>query len=125
MTAGLRVVDSSAWLEFLAGGPRAEQVAGYVSPLAGLLIPAVVLYEVYKKIKAERGEEVALERVSQLTQGEFVPWDDSLALLAANLSLEHHLSMADAAVYATTRSRGAKLITLDKDFKDLPDAVVL
>jgi predicted nucleic acid-binding protein len=51
--------------------------------------------------------------------------DTSLALEAADVSLEHGLAMADSIVYATARRHGAKVVTGDADFDGLPDTVVI
>ncbi len=48
-----------------------------------------------------------------------------LALYAAELSLTHHLAMADAMIYATALSRGATLVTSDEDFEKLPEVIYL
>jgi predicted nucleic acid-binding protein len=53
------------------------------------------------------------------------PIDESLALEAADISLVHGLAMADSVVYATARRHGAKLVTADADFEELPEAVVI
>ncbi|MFO0766052.1 MAG: PIN domain-containing protein [Nitrospiraceae bacterium] len=45
---------------------------------------------------------------------------DSIAYLAADLSLRHGLAMADAIIYATAQDQGAEVITGDADLKDLP-----
>ena len=44
---------------------------------------------------------------------------ESIALLAADLSLRHSLAMADAIVYATGRDQDAEVGTGDADLKDL------
>ena len=87
--------------------------------------PAVVVYEVYKKIKRERGEEMAKLCVAQMERTRGVPVDQALALRAADLGLQFSLPMADALVLATARALGAELITSDTDFKDVPGARVL
>jgi predicted nucleic acid-binding protein len=51
--------------------------------------------------------------------------DESLALEAADISLEHGLAMADSLVYATARRHRAKLVTGDADFEGLPEATVI
>lgn len=45
--------------------------------------------------------------------------------MAADLSLEFSLAMADSLVLAAARSAGAQLITGDTDFKDTPGVRVL
>jgi predicted nucleic acid-binding protein len=54
-----------------------------------------------------------------------VPVEESLALEAADVSLELGLAMADSIVYATARRHGATLVTADADFAGLPGAVVI
>ena len=76
-------------------------------------------------IRRDLSEERALEAVAALRRAEVVPVDESLALEAADLSLEHGLAMADSIVYATARRRAATLVTGDADFEGLPGAVVI
>ena len=86
---------------------------------------AIEIYEVYKVIRRDIGEERAVEAVSALRRATIAPVDEPLALEAADLSLAHGLAMADSIVYATARRFGAKLVTGDADFEGLPDAVVV
>jgi predicted nucleic acid-binding protein len=77
------------------------------------------VYEVYKRLKKEKGEQVALEAYAQMTRSKLVPLDESTALGAADASLRTGLAMADAIVYTTARTYSAQLITSDKDLKGL------
>jgi predicted nucleic acid-binding protein len=63
--------------------------------------------------------------VAAMRRAAIAPVDESLALEAADISLAHGLAMADSLVYATARRHGAKLVTADADFADLPEAVVI
>ncbi len=83
------------------------------------MTPSIVLYEVYKIIKRERTEEDALRAVGQMLKTRVVPLTDTLALEAADVSLEHGLAMADSIVYATALASGAALVTGDADFAKL------
>lgn len=56
----------------------------------------------------------------QIRATRIIPLTESLALLAADVSLEHGLAMADAIVYATAQDQNARLVTSDADFQDLP-----
>ena len=71
------------------------------------------------------GSEVRDEAVAALHRAEIAPVDESLALEAADVALEHGLAMADAIIYATARRFGARVITADADFAGLPDATVI
>ena len=48
---------------------------------------------------------------------------DSIAYLAADVSLRHGLAMADSIVYATAKDQEAEVVTGDADLKDLPGVV--
>jgi len=119
------LLDSSGWIEFFTGGPLADRYAAYLVPRYQLITPTIVLYEVYKKIKRERGEETALLLAGRLNATQVIPLTESIAFLAADLSLRHGLAMADAIVYATAKDQEAELVTGDADLKDLPGVVYL
>ena len=117
------LMDSSGWIEFFTDGPLADRYSAYLTPRYQLITPTIVLYEVYKKIKRERGEETALLFAGRLNATQVVHLTESIALLAADLSLRHGLAMADAIVYATAKDQDAEVITGDADMKDLPGVV--
>jgi toxin FitB len=116
----LNVVDSSAWLEYFADGPRAPEFTRPIVDAAALIVPTLTLFEVFKRLLVQRGEDAALQGAAIMRQGEVVGLDGPLALEAARLSVELGLPMADSIIYATARSRGATLWTQDADFADLP-----
>lgn len=119
------LVDSSGWIEFFSGGPLADRYATHLRNPAEVITPVIVVYEVYKKIKRERGEATALLAVGQLTATQVVPLTEAIARLAADLSLQHGLAMADALIYATAQDERAQLVTSDADLKDLPGVTYL
>lgn len=119
------LVDSSGWIEFFSGGPLADRYETHLKNPAEVITPAIVVYEVYKKIKRERGEAAALLAVGQLNATQVVPLTESIARLAADLSLQHGLAMADALIYATARDERAQIVTSDADLKDLPGVTYL
>ena len=70
------LMDSSGWIEFFTGGPLAKRYAGYLAPRHHIITPTIVLYEVYKKIKRERGEEAALLFSARLSATDVVQLTD-------------------------------------------------
>ncbi len=84
-----------------------------------------MVYEVYKKVRRERGAELANLCLSQLNKTRIVHMTQAVALLAADLSLEFSLPMADAFVLATARDAGARLVTSDMDFRKVPEVEIL
>ncbi|PYN70500.1 MAG: VapC toxin family PIN domain ribonuclease [Candidatus Rokuibacteriota bacterium] len=119
------LVDSSGWIEYLAGRPNADRFASYIEGREPLLVSAIEVYEVYKVIRRDVSEERAVEAVSALRRATIAPVDEPLALEAADVSLAHGLAMADSLVYATARRFGARLVTRDADFEGLPGAIVI
>ncbi len=119
------LIDSSGWIEFFSQGSRALKYANYLKDLSRIITPTVVIYEVYKKIKKERTEEEALLAVSLMKKTSIIPLEESIALLAADLSLKHTLPMADAMVYATAMENDAELITSDSHFTELEKVVLI
>lgn len=118
------LVDSSGWIEFFTEGPLSAEYSKYLKDLEKIVTPTIVLYEVYKKIKKERTEEDALFAVSLINRTSVIQLSESIALLAADLSLKHSLPMADAIVYATALEKNCKVVTSDTHFKGF-DRVVL
>lgn len=109
------VVDSSAWLEYLADSPRAPRFAKAIEDARHLIVPVVTLYEVFRKVRRDRGADEALQAVAAMLHGTVVDVDVSLALEAGQLDLP----MADSLIYATVVRHGATLWTQDADFEGL------
>ena len=116
----LFLVDYSGWVEFLGDGPRADKFAPYFEHEERLLVPVIVLYEVYKKLLSAQGSTAADRFLSAALRARVVPIDENLAPLAARISLERHLAMADAMIYATALAANARLVTSDAHFRGLP-----
>ena len=110
------IVDSSGWLEYLADGKSATLFAPAIEDTAHLLVPVITVYEVFKKVSLERGENDALQVASMMQSGQVIDLDSALALDAARYALP----LADSLIYATTLRHGATLWTQDEHFKDLP-----
>ena len=53
------VLDSSAWIECLDGGPNTHHFAPILRKLPDLIIPAIVLTEVCKLVLKQRSREQA------------------------------------------------------------------
>ena len=120
----LFLVDSSGWIEFLGEGPLADRFAPYFEREERLIVPVIVLYEVYKKLLSFKGSTAADRFLSASLRARVVTINERLALLAARISLDRRLAMADAMIYATALAAGARLVTSDTHFKGLPGATV-
>lgn len=115
----MNLVDSCGWLEYFAGGPNADFFAAPLEDLSALLVPFICILEVAKRIMAQRGEGPALQAAAAMQQGQVAALDESLALEAARLGLEHRLPLADSVILATARAHKAIIWTQDKDFEGM------
>lgn len=123
----LFVADSTGWVEFLGNGPKCDAFGRYLENPQSVLLPTIVVYEVFKKILREQGQTLAerfLSHAFSFHERE-VPLDIPLAALAAKMSLDANLPMADAIIYATAQGHGAELITSDAHFSGLPGVTLL
>lgn len=115
----MNVVDSSGWLEYFADADNAGFFADAITDTEELIVPAISLLEVFKRILQQRDENAALQAVACMRQGRVVPLDEEMALNAAKLGAEHRLPLADSVILATARRHEAILWTQDGDFKGL------
>jgi predicted nucleic acid-binding protein len=120
-------IDSYGWIERFTNGPKASQYNQVIETTEpkNIVTSIVILYEVYKKIKKLKGEEEALLATAALSQTTIVPIDQTIALEAADYSLENNLHFSDALVYATARHWKAKLYTSDGDLGALKSVCLI
>jgi len=115
----MNIVDSSGWLEYFANGKNAEIFAPIIIDIEKLIVPTIILYEVFKKVLQQRDETQALKAIAIMQQGSIVELTNSIAINAAKLSLEHKLPMADSIILTTARECDAVLWTQDDDFREI------
>lgn len=117
----MNVVDSSAWIAYLRGEPTAERFAAAIEALPSLVVPSVVVLEVYRYLRRATGTETAIRAIAPLTAGHVVDLTPDLAIYAAELGHRHQLPLADSVILATARRYNATLWTQDSDFEGLED----
>ncbi|OQX09913.1 MAG: twitching motility protein PilT [Desulfobulbaceae bacterium A2] len=115
----MMIVDSCGWLEWFTDGSLADNYKTYLADTEMLLVPTIILYEVYKVLKREVGEEKALLASAYMKKATIIPFDDTLALAAADVSLRENLAMADAIIVATARTHNCGIVTSDMDLHPL------
>ena len=113
----MNVVDSSGWLEYFGSGANAEVFARPIEAIGELLVPAITITEVFKRILQQRTEQAALQAAAQMSQGRVIVLDAPLAMTAARLGHTLKLPLADSIILATARAHGALLWTQDEDFE--------
>jgi len=113
------LIDSSGWIDIFTEGPRYERYLEWAERDEEIIVPTIVIYEVYKIIRRQRPEAEADLAASRLREYTVIPLDDTIALEAADYNLRLGLGMADAIVYATAQHHDATLVTGDSDFADV------
>jgi len=119
------IVDSCGWLQWFTNGRVADRFEKYLADPDNIVMPAIVIYEVYKVLKREAGEEKALLAAGYMKRSPVIPLNENLALAAADVALKESLAMADAIIVATASMNKCQIITSDSDFKDLPGVVYI
>jgi len=125
MVAPLRVVDTSAWIEWLVGSAVGKRLAKEIPEKSLCIVPTIVQLELSKWLWRELGEAQADQVIAYTLKCRVEPLDTATSLLAADMHRQHKLATADAIVYATAVKHGAELLTCDAHFKDLPGVVLL
>ena len=116
----MRLVDTSAWIEFLTGSAIGAALAPELPDRSEWLVPTMVQLELAKWLTREAGEEKA-DRVIAFSETCVVAdLDTATALSATELCARHGLATADAIIYATALAHGADLLTCDRHFEALP-----
>lgn len=116
----MRLVDTSAWIEFLIGSDTGALLSHELPDRTEWLVPAIVQLELSKWLTREAGEDKADQVIAFTGTCIVADLDTTIALAAAALSASSKLATADAIVYATAQAYGAELLTCDRHFETLP-----
>lgn len=116
----MRVVDSSAWIEYLTGSALGVALAGELPDRDQWVVPTVIQLELAKWLARAIGDDKTDLVIAFTATCVVVDLDTRIALAAAELCAQYKLAMADAVVYATARAQGADLLTCDRHFEGLP-----
>ncbi|MBU4293308.1 MAG: type II toxin-antitoxin system VapC family toxin [Actinobacteria bacterium] len=115
----MNLVDSSGWLEYFTDGKNTEYFAPVIENTSELIVSVINLYEVYKKILLEKDDNAAIQAIALMQQPNVVDVTESISILAARLSIDLKIPMADSIIYATAKMYNAIIWTQDSDFKNL------
>jgi predicted nucleic acid-binding protein len=119
----MRVVDTSAWLEWLMDSELGRKVGLEIPTQEAWIVPTIVQYELARWLARQVSEEAAGSVIAFSKECVVTPLDTAVALRAAEVANEHALAMADAIIYATAMEAGADLLTCDAHFAKLPGVV--
>ena len=121
----MRLVDTSAWIEWLIVSPTGRAVRSAIPAREDWLVPTIVQLELAKWLARVAGEDKADQVVAYTQMCVVVPLDTKIALAAAEICAKHKLATADAVIYATALEHDADLLTCDAHFEGLPGVVFI
>jgi uncharacterized protein len=113
----MRVVDTSAWIEWICGSAVRENVGRELPENNEWVVPTIVQYELARWLTSEAATVSAIAFSAQLI---VEPLDTELATKAVDYANRHGLAMADSIIYATAMDSDADLLTCDARFVELP-----
>lgn len=119
----MRVVDTSAWIEWLIGSALGKRIGKQLPERDQCIVPTLVQLELSKWLGRELGEERADQVIAYTQKCVVVDLDTRIALLAADMQRKHKLATADAIIYATALENDAELLTCDAHFEGLPGVI--
>jgi len=131
------VFDTYAWIEYFIGSERGAAVSKHIEGGEEIVTPDVVIAEIARKYLREgiRAEEVKKRLYYIASWSEIENVDTELGLSAGQawqeLALEARKkrlqspSLVDGIVLATARRHRAKVLTADRHFEGLAEAVIL
>jgi len=120
----VKLIDTCGWIEWLTNGVLNEAYQPFFEQPDKIIVPTAVQFELYKWILRNSDIQRALEVVGLTEQCQVIPLSTAIALSAADYSVKHQLSFADAIIYATARFHHAELVTSDAHFKALPSVTL-
>lgn len=115
----MNVVDSSGWIEYFTEGVNAKFFTPPIRNVENLIVPTICIYEVFKRLLAELGEDSALQAIGIMAYGREIDLSRQIAMEAAQISTERKLAMADSIILATAQANNATLWTQDEHFKGM------
>ena len=80
------------------------------------MVPSVCIYEVFKVVLRERGEDDAFSAAAAMQLGTVIYLDADPATEAAAVGLEEGLAFADSVIYTVAKRQNATLWTQDAHF---------
>lgn len=121
----MRLIDTSAWIEWLIASPTGKAVASKIPARAKWLVPTIVQLELTKWLTREIGEDKSDQVIAFTQMCAVAPLDTKIALAAAEICRTRKLATADAIIYATALEHEAELVTCDAHFDGLPGVTLI
>ena len=122
---GSRFFDSSAWLSYLYANN--QEIKSMVESNIILLTSAISIFEIKKKLEKEKTDINKINKSIEFIKNRslIIDLNFEIAEKAVDLSIKNNLHTVDALIYSSTLINNSILITLDKDFINLDDTILI
>ncbi|MGO9740743.1 MAG: type II toxin-antitoxin system VapC family toxin [Roseiarcus sp.] len=121
----MRVVDTSAWIEWLVDSDLGRSVGPALPEFTQWIVPTIVQYELARWLNRNVSEHAADAALALSLRCHVIPLSSRASVRAAEVGRAHRLALADSIIYATAIDAGADLLTCDTHFQNLPGVVYL
>lgn len=121
----MRVVDTSAWIEWLIDSKTAGKFAAEIPRRDAFIVPTIVQFELQKWLDREASAQRAEEVIALTSKCVVIPLGTTISIRAAIISTQYKLSATDAIIYATAQQHGADVLTCDAHFEGLPGVIYI
>ena len=119
----MRVVDTSAWIEWILGSETGVNVADELPPDDQWVVPTIVQYELARWLTREMSAAVAASTIAFSTELVVRFLDTEVSNEGRRLREQIWARDGDSIIYATAIDTGADLLTCDAHFAELPQVV--
>ncbi|ENN87659.1 putative nucleic acid-binding protein [Rhizobium freirei PRF 81] len=119
----MRVVDSSAWIEWILDSTVGRQLSDQIPEPESCIVPTIVQLELSKWLLREQGEDALNNFIAYTMLCNVISLDTTIARRAAEISVQHKLATADAIIYATALQHEADVLTCDAHFNGLESVI--
>ena len=121
--ADSKFLDSSVWLDYFINGKHKE----IIESDSNLFTSILSIFETKKKLLKINYEVNDVNKALAFLKRRslIVPLNIEIIEKAVDISLKHKLATIDSLIYSSSMSQSTKFLTLDRDFTNLPEAVIL
>jgi predicted nucleic acid-binding protein len=122
ISASNALIDSSVWIAYFFEGKFKDEI----EEPATIFSSPISLFEIKAKLLKKNIPKNIIEKNIAFIKKKTISIEinEKLAEEAAEIAHKHRLHTADALIYASAALNRLQLITLDNDFRGLPNAAV-
>lgn len=123
----MKLLDSSAWVEYFKGTPIGSNVKKILQE--GAATSAISLTEIAKWVQENEGDVAfAIKQMKQNTI--IIPLEEPILVESGKQyvclrKIQKSIGMIDVIIYITALIHGLSLVTTDNDFRGLPETELL